>query len=110
MDKKRILIDFDVNIDPVSEAIVKKAEEELIKKLSYHAETMVFTHEHAYSNYRQPNDPASRNGLQDEMKDIIVQFMENNKEEIIKRTSENLAKRLAMSKAGKAILDKLEPK
>lgn len=49
MDKKRIVIDFDVNIDPVSEAIAKKAEEELIKKLSDHAETMVFTHRNAYS-------------------------------------------------------------
>ena len=44
------------------------------------------------------------------MKDIIAQFMENNKDEIIKRTSENLAKRLAMSKAGKAILGDLEQK
>lgn len=110
MDKKRIIIDFDVNIDPISETIAKKAEEELIEKLKEHAETMVFTHRNAYSIFRQPNDPSLRNGIQDEMKDIIIKFMENNKDEIVKRTSENLAKRLAMSKAGKAILGDLEQK
>ena len=41
------------------------------------------------------------------MKEIIVKFMEDNKEEIIARTAENLTRRLANSKACKEMLGEI---
>lgn len=104
-EMKTVDISFDVDIKSLSKEIAKKAEEALVKKLCDCAEAMIFTHRNSYGGYRQNSDPSARNGLQDDMKLAIVDFMEKNKDEIIERTAENLTKRLASSKKGKAILD-----
>lgn len=102
---KTVDISFDVDIKPLSKEIAKKAEKALVKKLCDCAEAMIFTHQDSYYGYQQRTDPSARNGLQDDMKLAIIDFMEKNKDEIIERTAENLTKRLASSKKGKAILD-----
>jgi len=101
MNTKKISVDFDLNFEAVENAIVKKAEEALIKKVRDDAETIIFEHRWAYDPYRQPNDPSSRTGVNEPIIDIIKEFMNDNKEEIIKRVSDNLTKRLAMSKGYK---------
>ena len=108
--KNEVVLKFDVNVDPIADAISEEAEKQLIERLIECAEAMVFTHRGSYCGYRQRVDRETRNGLQDGMIDILVKFMEDNKEEIIDRAAQNLAKRLAMSKQGKAILGDLEEK
>lgn len=108
MANQKVSIEFDVNVDPLSDILSKKAEEELVKKLVGMAETMVFDHKgYGYGAYRQPNNPSSRSGINEPMKEIIVKFMEDNKEEIIARTAENLTRRLANSKACKGMLEEI---
>ena len=51
MANQKVSIEFDVNVDPLSDIIAKKAEEELVKKLVGMAETIVFDHKgYGYGN------------------------------------------------------------
>ena len=103
-------ISFDIELDDefIAKRIADDARECLIKKVCEDAETIIFTHKDSYWGYRQRTDKESRNGLNEDIKDTIVKFMNDNKEEILNRASDNLAKRLANTKQAKAILGNLE--
>ena len=105
---KKVTIDFNVDIDPLSERIAKKAEESLVDYIKQSAETIIFKHSNYYTTYRQPNDPSSRSGVNEPIMEIIKQFMDENKDEIIDRVAKNLTKRMAMTKEAKLLKEKLD--
>lgn len=96
MDMKKITVDFEMDFSKIEESLAAKAEKELIEKVTDAAETMIFSHRNYYSTYNQPKDRSTRNGINEPIVDIIKEFMNDNKEEIIERVAQNLTKRLAM--------------
>lgn len=107
MSIKTISIDLDLNLDGMEGAIAKMAEEKVVEKVAADAEGLIFTHRNSWSTWRQPNNPSSRDGVNEPVIEVIKEFMNENKEEIIKRVSDNLTKRLAMSKGFKELKEGL---
>lgn len=103
-------ISFDIELDDefVAKRIADAARECLIKKVCEDAETIIFTHRDSYLGYRQRTDKETRNGLNEDIKNVIAKFMDDNKEEILNRVADNLTKRLANTKQAKAILGNME--
>ena len=99
-EKKPINVNFDIDIDllQMRKSIIKKAEDQIINVITKDIETIMFSHRNSFSVYRQDTDVERRNGINEPVKDIIVEFMEKYKEEIINRTADTLTKRLVMSK------------
>lgn len=106
--KYPISFDIELNDEFIAKRVADDARECLIKKVCEDAEAIIFTHRDSYYGYRQRTDEESRNGLNDDIKDILVKFMADNKEEILNRVSDNLTKRLANTRQAKAILGNLE--
>ncbi len=113
--KYPISFEIDINEKMVRDNVAKEAKEVLIRKIVNDAEAIIFTHKsslyHPYGyGLSKIENPDERNGISEEIKSEIVNFMENNKEVIIEKAAENLAKRLAMSKQGKELLNGLSSK
>ncbi len=99
-EKKPINVNFDIDIDMsmIKKNIIKKAEEQVVNVITKDIETIMFSHSDSFSIYRQSTDAERRNGINEPVKEIIVEFMEKYKDEIIRRTADNLTKRMVMTK------------
>ena len=99
-EKKPINVNFDIDIDMsmIKKNIIKKAEERVVSEVAKDIETIIFSHHNSFSTWKQNNEINLRNGINEPVKELIVEFMEKYKDEIIKRTADNLTKRLVMSK------------
>ena len=99
------IVQFAIGID--DNAIVKKvtenAEREIIDDLKQKVANRVFQH-----NYYNKNVDPDRDPLSDFAKRIIASAIEDNKDVIIEKAAEHLAKCLAKTKKGKEILGNLE--
>lgn len=99
------IVQFAVGIDDraIAENVSKNAEKEIIKDLQRQVTNKLFR---AYNSYRDA-DP-KYDPLSEFSKGIVRDFLEENKDNIIKQAAKVLADSLARSKAGKAILTDLE--
>ena len=99
-EKKPINVNFDIDLDlsMIKKNIIEKVEERVVSDVAKNIETIMFSHRNSYSTWKQNNEINLRNGINEPVKELIVEFMEKYKDEIIQRTAENLTRRLAMSK------------
>ena len=99
------IVQFAIGID--DNAIVKKVTENAEREIINDLRQKVANHIFQKSYYAKNADP-DRDPLCDFAKRIIVSAIEDNKDAIIEKAAEHLAKNLAKSKKGKEILDNLE--
>ena len=99
------IVQFAISID--DNAIVKKvtenAEREIINDLKQKVANRIFQH-----NYYNKNVDPDRDPLTGFAKTIITSVIEDNKDAIIEKAAEHLAKCLSKTKKGKEILSNLE--
>lgn len=99
------IVQFAIGID--DEAIVKRvtenAEREIIDDLRQKVANRIFQ-----KSYYSKNADPDRDPLTDFAKGIITSVIKDNKDAIIDKAAEHLAKCLAKSKRGKEILGNLE--
>lgn len=99
------ILQFGISIDDnaIINAVQKKAEEEIIKRIKAEVEHSLFGDRYYYSRSSDPHAVFTQLA-----KEIFNGFLDDNKEEIISRASVHLADKLARSKAGKAILEDIQ--
>ena len=92
-----------IDDDAIIRGIRENAEKKIIADLEREVRNSLFNSRCYYSGTTDPN--AAFTNL---AKDVIGEFLNANKEEIIRLASDSLATRLVRSKAGKAILEDIQ--
>ena len=99
------IVQFAIGIDDnaIVKNVTENAEREIINDLKQKVANRIFQR-----NYYSKNADPDRDSLTDFAKGIITSVVEENKDAIIEKAAEHLAKCLAKSKKGKEILDNLK--
>lgn len=85
--------------EKIVERISQNAEKQVIKEIGDHVKDCLFQKSYSYKTYQ--NEPNGH--FTAAAKDIMSGWLTDHKDEIISKTAELLAKKLAMTKAAKAI-------
>ena len=98
------IVQFAIGIDDdkIRERVVETAEKQIIKDIEQQVRNQLF--EHRY--YGQNADEKSP--LNEYSKRIIDKFLEKHKDEILEKTVVYLAEKLARSKRGREVINKVE--
>lgn len=98
------IVSFAISFDDadIIRAVKEKAEHQIITKLEKEVERTLFNSRYYCGHTNDPHSTFSNLA-----KDVLNDFLNENKEEILSKASIILADKLARSKAGKAILEEL---
>ena len=95
------IVQFAIGIDDeaIKEAITENAEKQIIKNIEQQVRDKLFTAQY-WNGHADKDSP-----LNAFSKNIIDNFLEKHKEELLEKTANYLADKLMRSKAGKALLE-----
>lgn len=101
------IVQFAIGIDDrsITERVEANAEKVIIKNLQQQVANKLFN-----SYYYKTDADIERDPLSDFSKEIVYDFLKENKEIIIQRTTKELVDRLMRSKAGKTIFEDVKEK
>ena len=101
------IVQFAIGIDDrsITERVEANAEKIIIKNLQQQVANKLFR-----SYYYNSDVDIERDPLSDFSKNLILEFLNENKEIIIQKTAKELSDRLMRSKAGKAIFEDVKEK
>ena len=97
-------IAIEVEDERIKDTIESAARESLINKLVKDCEVAVFTHRQTWQS-REATD-TNRDGITSYMVDIVDDFLERNKDEILDKAANRLSEKLLRTKKGQALLGK----
>lgn len=97
------IVQFAVGIDDnaIRQRVMENAEKQIIQNIEQQVRNSLFESGYYRSN-ADKNSP-----LNEFSKKLIENFLENNKEEILEKTSKHLAEKLARTKAAKALVNEM---